>query len=217
MRAFLTEFERRSLEVRRYIAVLAVTDRALSESDHRKYGEDLKVFRAGALLVIYNAIEASARSGVQAIYDAISETGTTFDQLNDELRVRILTDFSANKGKKSYSLVQNVAIDLISFSFDAQKLFSGNVDAQKIRETADHFGFVTDSEHSVTKHGADLLTVKSRRQDLAHGNLSFSDVGKQYSTTDIKRISRHSLAYMRAILRNIDSYLEEQAYKKRKN
>lgn len=214
MRDFLLEFERRSGEVRRYIAALTVAERAIFSRGKKSHVEDLKVFRAGAILVIYNAIEASARLGIQAIYDAIAATGTTFDDLNDSLKVKILSDFNANAGRKNYDQIQSVAIDLISHSFDAQKLFAGNVDARKIKEISEKYGFSTDSEHSVTQHGSDLLTIKSKRQDLAHGNLSFSEVGREYSTADIRRMSRYSMAYMHSILRHIDDYLDKELYKK---
>lgn len=213
MRAFLAEFEKRRSEVRRYLAVMIVAERELQKGTRRKHDEELKIFRAGALLIIYNAVEASARLGILAIYDEIDHTGTTFDQLRDNFRVRILNDFRSNVGADRYSSLRSVAIDLISSSFDPQKLFSGNVDAKKLREAGTTYGFETSSEHEVTKHGVHLLTVKTRRQDLAHGNQSFSEVGKQYTTEDVVKIARYSLAYMSAILRHIDTYLDLEGYR----
>lgn len=213
MRAFLAEFEKRRSEVRRYLAVMVIAERGLAKGPRHKHDEELKIFRAGALLIIYNAVEASARLGILAIYDEIGRTGTTFDQLRENFRVRILNDFRNNVGVDRFANLRSVAIDLISSSFDPQKLFSGNVDAKKLREAGATYGFETSSEYSLTQHGAHLLTVKSRRQDLAHGTESFSEVGKQYTTEDIVKIARYSLAYMGAILRHIDNYLELQGYK----
>lgn len=213
MRAFLEEFEKRRSEVRRYLAVMIVAERELSKKLPRKHDDELKIFRAGALLIVYNAVEASARLGILAIYDEIGKTGTTFDQLREKFRVRILNDFKNNVGADRLSSLRNVAIDLISSSFDPQKLFAGNVDAKKLREAGTTYGFDTTSEYELTRNGAHLLTVKSRRQDLAHGTESFSEVGKQYTTEDVVRIARYSLAYMNAILRHIDTYLDLEGYR----
>ncbi len=192
---------------------MIVAERELSKKLPRKHDEELKIFRAGALLIVYNAVEASARLGILAIYDEIGRTGTTFDQLREKFRVRILNDFKSNVGADRLSSLRNVAIDLISSSFDPQKLFAGNVDAKKLREAGTTYGFDTTSEYELTQNGAHLLTVKSRRQDLAHGTESFSEVGKQYTTEDVVKIARYSLAYMSAILRHIDTYLDLEGYR----
>ncbi|MFA6112450.1 MAG: MAE_28990/MAE_18760 family HEPN-like nuclease [Sphingomonas sp.] len=213
MRSFLAEFEKRRSEVRRYLAVMVVAERELERSGPRRHDEELKIFRAGALLIIYNAVEASARLGILAIYDEIGRTGTTFDQLREKFRVRILNDFKNNVGADRLTSLRHVAIDLIASSFDPQKLFSGNVDAKKLREAGTTYGFETNTEFALTQHGAHLLTVKTRRQDLAHGTESFSEVGKQYTTDDVIRIARYSLAYMSAILRHIDTYLDLEGYR----
>jgi hypothetical protein len=192
---------------------MVLAERTIESAGRPKYDEELKIFRAGALLIIYNAIEASARLGILAIYDEIEQTGTTFDELKEKFRIRILHDFKNNVGARSFSGLKKIAVDLVSSSLDEQKLFSGNVDARKLRDAAEIYGFDTASDHRLTKHGADLLTVKTRRQDLAHGMQSFSEVGKQYSTDDVRRIARYSLAYMGAVLHHIDRYLDECGYR----
>jgi len=213
MRPFLSEFEKRRSEVRRYLAVMILAERALAAGGGPRHDEELKIFRAGALLIIYNAVEASARLGILAIYDEIGRTGTQFDDLRANFRVRVLNDFRNNVGADRFADLRNVAVDLIASSFDPQKLFSGNVDARKLREAGTTYGFDTTTEYAVTQHGAHLLTVKTRRQDLAHGTESFSEVGKQYTTEDVVRIARYSLAYMGAILRHIDTYLDLEGYR----
>ena len=213
MRAFIEEFEKRRSEVRRYLAILVVAERRMSVVERRQFDDELKVFRAGALLVLYNAIEASARQGILAIYDDISSTSTLFDDLQQTLRIRVLSDFKLHAGEKSYPRIVRIAVDLVNESLNSDKLFSGNVDAKKIRDMAEVFGFDTTSAFHLTQHGQDLLTVKARRQDLAHGNESFSEVGKQYTTKDVRKIVRYSLAYMDAVLRHIDRYLDAQGYR----
>lgn len=213
MRSFLEEFANRRGEVRRYLAIIEVAESRMSNLERRRFERELKIFRAGALLVLYNAIEASARQGILAIYEEIGSTSTPFDELTDKLKLRILGDFRQHAGEKSYPRIRRLAIDLVKQSFSPDKLFAGNVDARKIRDMAQHFGFDTDTRFELTQHGQDLRTVKEQRQNLAHGTHSFSDVGKEYTTDDVRRIARFSLAYMSAILRHIDRYLDAEGYR----
>ncbi|WP_294302458.1 MAE_28990/MAE_18760 family HEPN-like nuclease [uncultured Sphingomonas sp.] len=213
MRPFIEEFEKRRSEVRRYLAIIVIAERRMSTVERRQFDDELKIFRAGALLVLYNAIEASARLGILAIYDDISSSSTLFDDLQETLRIRVLSDFRQHAGEKSYPRIVRIAVDLVNESLNSDKLFSGNVDARKIRDMAKIFGFDTSSPFYLTQNGQDLLTVKARRQDLAHGNESFSEVGKQYTTRDVQRIVRYSLAYMGAVLNHIDRYLDAKGYR----
>ena len=140
MRDFLLEFGRRRAEVRRYLSVLLLAERRLGGGPDRRHEEELKIFRAGALLIIYNAIEASARLGILAIYDEISRTGTSFDDLRESFRVRVLHDFK-NVGAAQYDSLRAIAIDMIDSSFDPEKVFPGNVDAKKSPRSSPNLWF----------------------------------------------------------------------------
>jgi hypothetical protein len=50
------------------------------------------------------------------------------------------------------------------------------------------------------------------RNDLAHGNKSFADVGKEVTIEDILQIKDEVVEYLRQILINIENYLENQEY-----
>jgi hypothetical protein len=64
-------------------------------------------------------------------------------------------------------------------------LFSGNIDAREIRETAKSYGFSDKTDGMKTQNGNDLLKIKTNRNDLAHGDKSFSDVGKDASAEEL--------------------------------
>jgi hypothetical protein len=212
MRPFLEEFYERRRDVRRYLAVLVRSEQLIASGGVKRHERELRMFRAGALLVLYNAVEASARSGIQAIYDEIAETQTPFEELRETLRGRILKDFKNNASIEKHQGMRKVACEMITASFDPRKLFSGNVDAKEIRDQSNEFGFASTSSHVKTRHGADLLTIKEKRNDLAHGVLSFSEVGRDYTVDDIRKIGRYSLSYLEAVLLNIDRYLTAKDY-----
>lgn len=214
MRPFLTEFYERRRDVRRYLAVLVQSERVADENDARgRHEREFRMARAGAMLILYNAIEASARSGIQAIYDEITNTNTPFDDLRATLRKRILKDFKSNFGINRSDSIQTIAYELVAASFDPKKLFSGNVDAREIRQQSADYGFSVQSDYGRTKHGEDLLAIKNSRNDLAHGILSFSEVGRNYIAADIRNMSKFSLGYMEAILLQIDTYLNNMEFR----
>jgi hypothetical protein len=50
------------------------------------------------------------------------------------------------------------------------------------------------------------------RNDLAHGNKSFSEVGKDISIEDIRKVKEEVIAYIGQILNNIETYLDAREY-----
>jgi hypothetical protein len=212
MKTFLVEFYDRRAEVQQYLAVLRFAEKRLSGDIKTRKESEARIFRAAALLVIYNAIEASARSAIQAIYDEIEQSATPFSLLRQSIRRRVIRDFKVNAGEDAHHAMQNVAIEMIVASFNPQRVFSGNVDAREIRAQSKDYGFDTTTDYVTSQHGKHLVTVKNKRNDLAHGIASFSTVGKDYTLRELQQISRFSLAYMEGILKNIDKYLDERHY-----
>jgi hypothetical protein len=51
-----------------------------------------------------------------------------------------------------------------------------------------------------------------KRNDLAHGNKSFANVGRNVTIGDILQIKEEVVEYLRQILINIEGYLERQEY-----
>ncbi|WP_375515155.1 MAE_28990/MAE_18760 family HEPN-like nuclease, partial [uncultured Nostoc sp.] len=101
--------------------------------------------------------------------------------------------------------------DIIQSGFNRDDLFSGNVDAKEIKIIAKLYGFsvITDKD---TRDGIDLLSIKKNRNDLAHGVMSFKEVGQNTSAENLVEISERVTKYLRQILENIDEYLVNQQY-----
>ena len=103
-------------------------------------------------------------------------------------------------------------VNVLVSGFDEKALFSGNVDAQKVREIAKEYGFSSDINHKEAKGGKDLLTIKTNRNDLAHGTKSFSEIGRNYTVTELQEMKEAAFAYLDSILKNIESYIQKQEY-----
>lgn len=216
-RTFILEFNDRADEVNEYLSLLKLIERTTrngQNSTRQRIDNGVALARASALLVLYNTIEASARSAIVAIYDEIGQKRVSFDELKTSLRRKIISDCRNNLSSDSSENIDNIAFDLIKESFEERKIFSGNVDARKIKEIAKGFELNLDgSDYMSTAHGEKLLEVKTHRNDLAHGVKSFLEVGRNYTTNDIERIISLSLAYLRYVLEKVDEYLTAENFK----
>jgi hypothetical protein len=91
-------------------------------------------------------------------------------------------------------------------------LFSGNVDRDEITRTARKYGFSYDTDYSKTKHGENLYSVMRNRNDLAHGNKSFAEIGKDTSIQELLQVKEEVIEYLKQILKNIEGYLIKKEY-----
>ena len=56
------------------------------------------------------------------------------------------------------------------------------------------------------------MKVKDNRNDLGHGSKSFAEVGKDKSADELIEIQNKVVEYLRQILENIETYLDNQEY-----
>jgi hypothetical protein len=211
--AFIEEFKNRKRHVRHYLMVVGEAERGATLGASAPTQGRLLTVRAGTFLVLYNLVEATARSCIQAIHDEVSNKKAEFPRLNESLRRRAVKLFRSSSSDSGFNM------DLLNFpaSFAATALeeaisFGGNIDARKVRELADIYGFSSAVDAVRTRSGRDLITVKKNRNDLAHGDATFEDVGRQYTYKDLLRLSVHSVRYMEGMVNNVASYIDGKQY-----
>jgi MAE_28990/MAE_18760-like HEPN len=194
----------------------------------------LRTFRASAFLLLYNLMESTVTNAIEAIFDELEVQGVSFDDCSVKVRSIVLRNLKAMGTEASLPVLNRIATDVISKTFDKDKIVSGNVDAELIRGLADKYGFehpkvpqvwqrasirgfsdssgVLPSGERLAGNGSKLLEVKNRRNKLAHGNTSFADVGRDFSCDDIMRIKCEVIAYLDAVLQTIADYIVTQSY-----
>lgn len=209
---FEDDYRRRRGQVRRYFALVSSTER--SQSSVKIDIDRLHILRAGSFLIIYNLIEATARAGVQAIHDDMAAKRVPFHDLNDGIRKEVVKGFKRNGNADKHSDLPDLPVDIVSVSLDVEAHFSGNVDARLLKNIADLYGFSIDADRSKTQDGADLLTIKTTRNDLAHGDKTYDDVGRGYTARNLLEIGTRSLAYMEAFIGSVSEYLSAEGYRR---
>lgn len=172
-----------------------------------------KILKSNLILMLYNLVESSISNAIEEIHNNIHQNNISFDVLKLELREEIITLVKAKNSKDFVLSVNNLAIDIVKKSFNKQKAFSGNIDSRKIVELSKVYGFSDRTVYDQTKNGHCLVEIKGKRNDLAHGVFSFTEVGKDYSVQDMEKMKSEAVHYLQQILSNIETSLLNQGYK----
>lgn len=211
------EFQDRVQEIEAYLGLIAGLDEGRTALVQKESGaaayssqaqDDLvRTSKASALLLLYNLMESTASNAVEAIYDEMANRDVAFDACRREVRLVVLANLKRHAPAKILPDLTQLTTDIISKAFQKDKLVSGNVDAEEIRGIADTYGF----RHPAAD-GRDLLTVKSHRNDLAHGVKSFAEVGRTFSMQDVVRLKDQVITYLTALLESVAHYIAQQHY-----
>jgi len=167
----------------------------------------IKTLKATAFLLLYNLVESTMTNAIQAIYDELKIKNISFSKVSDDIKKIVLRNFKNIRVTDLHTQIIDLSVDIITIGFRRRDLFSGNVDARLIGQTARQYGFSHYTIYASTRNGESLLTVKTNRNDLAHGFKSFSEVGKEYSIAELMKVEKEVVAYLEGILGNIDQYI----------
>ncbi|HIF9458060.1 TPA: MAE_28990/MAE_18760 family HEPN-like nuclease [Photobacterium damselae] len=175
----------------------------------------VKTAKGTVYLILYNLIEATMREAVLVIHEKITANSISFDNLRIELQRKIL--LRARKDKIDLNrMLTNMNGDIASTfhkaSLNSKDLFSGNIDRDEIKAVSEIYGFSCNTDYTTTKHGSDLGTVMRHRNDLAHGNKTFSSIGGEKSAQALRQLCNEVVAYIYEISDNIQDCLDSQDY-----
>jgi hypothetical protein len=219
-----TEFENRVSEIEEYFkllehffeknAVLFFPNKKTHK--YKSLNTDLeRVLKANSFLLLYNLIESSIKQSITEIYDQITSQGLKYSDMSPLIKKLWLKENHKNFKEKGESaildIITNLDDDSIIIAFDSSKIISGNIDRVKIKSLSDKYGFSMKVHHTAGD-GNKLHIVKIRRNHLAHGNMSFSECGREFTYEDLSEIKIQVVRYLRQILKNIEELLNEEKF-----
>lgn len=198
-------------------ALLLMKQDLTAQAYSPSYREDLILtFKGGLFLMLYNLMEATVKNVVEAIFDELTAKRVRYDTCRGEVRKVVLRNLrhchNADHLKASsvtdvVDLFVDFATDAVTKTFQKKDVVSGNVDAKEIKEIADRYGFARPAAD-----GNLLVTVKSNRNDLAHGDKSFGEVGRDYDLGRLREIKERVVHYLDVMIQNVGEYLRDQHY-----
>jgi hypothetical protein len=223
MKTTRTEYTKRLSEVTLYFEVIKLLDNGdcsiickdINGATFEKTVdvELAKIMKANGFLLLYNLIEATIRNSISAILNSISADKLTYKLVSDSLK-KLWINQEINKTKDISKIKEKVAElsekilndKLLEFSNECINV-SGNIDAQKIREIAKKFGYLE------PKDGRGLQTIKDKRNQLAHGEFTFTDIGKNYTSNDLINYKLEVISFIENVLNNVEAYINTKGYK----
>ncbi|WP_247232053.1 MAE_28990/MAE_18760 family HEPN-like nuclease [Telluribacter sp. SYSU D00476] len=224
MNSVLTDFEKRVAEIELFFSHLESIEESGASIyfPHRKRRkivahdpELIKVLKANLFLLLYNLAESSIKQSLTEIYDSISANNLKYNKVIDEIKkIWIIEKYDnfKNKGTDNiFSTINNLAEEIIEIRFDHTRTISGNIDGRKIREFSIKYGF-SNKVHKNANNGNKLHLVKTQRNNLAHGVVSFAECGRNYTISDLRIMKKETVLYLRNILKNIEKYLNTKKF-----
>lgn len=221
------EFNKRISEIDLYFNTLSIFDKGkctiqCMTIDDQILEQDIdeeltRILKANGFLLLYNLIESTTRKSIGAIFNAMHTESITFKQLTLDLRKLWFNQkvidlkegtFRVDTLKKMLHELADVILNNELLHFKAECVnISGNIDARELRDIATKFGFTQ------SPNGEELLTVKDKRNKLAHGEMTFTEIGRDYSIGDLITFKDKTYIYLQDVLANIDTYINESKYK----
>lgn len=176
--------------------------------------------RAQCVMLLYNLIESTIFHCIQAICDSIEDENLMLNDVTDKLRkIWISSTFPSNLGipkvrNKIESLVNEINATQITFTPDSITNISGNIDLRHIRTIAEMLGIRIDSTSEFMIVGNILLNIKEKRNQLAHGEKSFSNIGSLLVINDLIAYKENTIKFLEYIIEIFEDFIEKKSYKK---
>ena len=199
-------FEQRKIEIEEYFDFLS--NYIPANADDNLF----KTLKSNLLIMLYNLIESSISNAIEEIHNNIYSNSISFNLLKEKIKSLVINNTKRINSDKFVTQITDIATDIIKHTFKREELFNGNVDSRKIKKLSEQYGFNSDTDYSRTKHGSHLVTIKDKRNDLAHGIYSFTEVGKEYTMQDLEDMKDKTINYISDILDNIEVYLANKDY-----
>lgn len=184
--------------------------------------EFIKILKSNILIMIYNLVESSVMGGILEIYEELKSQNLSYQTVSNEIK-KIWFSFIFNQvydKTAHYNSYKDKASQMISSILGNEPIvldrkaadISGNLDAEKIRQVCSSHG-ISFNIPSNCQGGFVLGDVKEKRNQLAHGTLSFVECGRNYTINDLEKIKNDTNIFLEALLNDMKIYYDNQKYK----
>lgn len=165
------------------------------------------ILKANGYLLLYNLVESTIRKSIDAVLNSIHASSVTYRNLSETLRNLWIRQEGRNINHDKIMSIANSVLEneLLTFKKECINI-SGNIDAQQIRTILKQIG------GNEIKDGRHLETIKKKRNNLAHGEFSFAEIGKDCTVGELISYKNHTKDYLSRVLDEIESYISSKKY-----
>lgn len=169
-------------------------------------------FKAQFLMILYNIVESTVCDCLNFFYDSIADDELTFAELSDEMRA-MWKDYLKRTSNPNFQKSDTELMDM-TIRFESLAInISGSLDMRKIIDVFSKHGCRLE-EINRNKYSNSFLVVKNKRNNLAHGNISFSECGSNYMISDLKKFKEDILTVLQELVNQAKEYISNKRYKR---
>ena len=213
-------FEDRKEEINFYYSIMIEIESADGHIETIDNNRLVKIMKSNLLLMLYKLVEACVVSGMMEIYEDLKNDGCSYNSVISEIqniwaKNEINEIYGPTTERIAYEnrvqrIIQNITSESpIILSRDALGV-SGNLNAKKIKEICDRHRI----RYRLETRGELLERVKLERNNLAHGDVSFSDCARNLSLSDLETIKNEVFLFIDGILKGMTDYYIGKQYRR---
>ena len=196
-----------------HIEIKNSNDESVDELDYTE--KTINVLKSVVYLLAYNQTESTMRGCLEQVYDDIADNEVSYDELKSDIQTAILKGLlkKFDSGVTLKRSVQNqLSMNSPQASLEIRKVFNGNVEAQTIYDIRDTYS-IPIHPRAEDRNGTDITALKKARNDLAHGNISFSEFGAEKPLQEVKDTIVRTSSYLESVIQGFDQYIADSGYK----
>ena len=185
----------------------------------------IETIQSSSFLLLYNLIESTMTAAIDAIYQNLQHLEQQHQNtpnlfifnLTKNLRKSLIKQyagiFSIDGINDFTENIRSFFSSVINSGYDKKNLFNGNIDCSQIDDiTRKKFGFkvlpfdgqLYDSQH--------ILSIKNKRNNLAHGSQTFTEVSRYLAMGELKEHLESVINLLNGVFSSIENYLTNQKY-----
>lgn len=230
MLSFHQDFEDSKKEVEYYFRFIekiesgGVTLTALKDSTDDSIDLELpKILKANAFIMLYNLVESTVKNELWEIFETIKGGNVPYADLKLEIKKVVLLrktkfDFKTKDETVAAQVIQIIEKALSDFSeyFPKNKksihFEAGNLNIEKIKDTFKSYGLNPIHKNHDNQEDAFKITLRNRN-NLAHGDQTFGDCGRNYSFLELNSHKTEIFEYLERSLIEVEDFINNQRYK----
>ncbi len=211
------DFNKRLNEVSFYLRGLSDLEKSVGAPGRGFYRSTatLAASRAAAFIMIYNCVEFAIREAVVDLRKHIKSARPNFEVIASYWQDEILRAHFRKKlheGANHISLLEEFRkfipgrLDWPGAGMIEKLPFPGNIDHARLIKFAKDIGAKGWRPPIRSLGGVDLAIVKDARNDLAHGDETFENIGANYSVRDIADKLKRIRLFVSSFIRMMERY-----------
>ncbi len=234
-----TTYENRKKEINNFIELMGFLEEKKTRAEEKEtsfddffyegktqitlsYQELINILKSNLSLMIYNIIEYTVSGLVDCIYDEIRVQNLAYIDVNESIRklwrktiLKATRDPGANFNtflKKNEEIIDNILSHTTLDIHARESLPAGNLDGVSIKETFESHGIQIST--SSPNFRPDILgNIKTSRNNLAHGAVSFVDAVRDDSIQDFEKYARFIMLFLEELIGIVGEYIRQGCYR----